>query len=314
MPSLGSSGWTVIDAAQNHSVAAVSVRPGNRSRGLPLVSRYLCKQVAENVGTSANYHAELDSSLPAALTLARADYRLRVMPAPPMPDKEMEEALRWSALTGSDIPMDDADLAWLEIPGQDLLSERPRLLYVVMAQRSLVDARVAAVSKAGITPKVVDIRETGLRNLALKLAQGDEGIALISVDDSGVSMVFTDQGAIFLDRYIEQPLSEWHMADETARRRMLERIAVQVMRSVDYLSRNFAFTAKMRVVVGPTPEPMGLGDYLAEQLPLPVSVLDLGALFDLSRVPGLRDSAANQARCLVALGAALRSSWGRVAA
>jgi len=41
---------------------------------------------------------------------------------------------------------------------------------------------------------------------------------------------------------------------------------------------------------------------------LPVERLDLDRVFDLSRVPELAQSPALQARCLVPLGAALRSA------
>jgi hypothetical protein len=48
--------------------------------------------------------------------------------------------------------------------------------------------------------------------------------------------------------------------------------------------------------------------YLAAQLPVAVERLEMSRLFDMSRVPELAQSPALQARCLVALGAALRSA------
>jgi len=56
----------------------------------------------------------------------------------------------------------------------------------------------------------------------------------------------------------------------------------------------------------PAPEAPGLQEFLAGHLP--VEPLDLDRLFDLSRVPELAQSPALQARCLVSLGATLRSA------
>jgi len=43
-------------------------------------------------------------------------------------------------------------------------------------------------------------------------------------------------------------------------------------------------------------------------LPVAIETLDLGDVFDLGKVPALAQSPAQQARCLVALGASLRSA------
>ena len=62
-----------------------------------------------------------------------------------------------------------------------------------------------------------------------------------------------------------------------------------------------------RIVLAPLPTPLGLLDYLAQNLPVPVELLDLANVFDLSRTPELK-APENQARYFVALGAALRGT------
>jgi hypothetical protein len=57
-----------------------------------------------------------------------------------------------------------------------------------------------------------------------------------------------------------------------------------------------------------SPEAVGLIEFLTAQLPLKVEPLDLNQVFDLTRVPELAQSSALQARCVVPLGAALRSA------
>ena len=80
---------------------------------------------------------------------------------------------------------------------------------------------------------------------------------------------------------------------------------MQLSRSVDFISRNFSFMPIGRIVLAPLPTPLGLLDYLAQNLPVPVELLDLANVFDLSLTPELQ-TPENQARYFVALGAALR--------
>jgi len=154
----------------------------------------------------------------------------------------------------------------------------------------------------------VDIRETALRNIAGALERPGEGLALVSADAEGVGMVFTHQGSLYLDRYIEQPLAEVRAADAATRIRLHERIALQLMRSIDVIGRSYPFMPVTRVVVAPALEALGLLEFLTEHLPLTVEPLDLNQVFDLGKVPALAQSSALQARCLVPLGAALRSA------
>jgi MSHA biogenesis protein MshI len=250
----------------------------------------------------------VDRSLPVLMTLARTHYRLRVMPEPAVPQREMQASLRWSLSSEGDSPLEDVNLAWMRIPTEDQLPSRPRQLYAVMTTKAWLTARLAAWRHAGVRPKVVDIRETALRNIAGALERPGEGLALISADTEGVGMVFTHQGSLYLDRYIEQPLAELRAADPATRVRLHERIALQLMRSIDVIGRSYPFMPVTRVVVAPAPEALGLLEFLTAQLPLTVEPLDLDQVFDFSKVPALAQSSALQARCLVPLGAALRSA------
>jgi len=304
-------GWTVIDCSDGPSPCAVSLKTAVRAGERPQVLA-----VAEQAGPGSDSDAaalrdlmgQMDRSLPVLMTLARTQYRLRVMPEPAVPQREMLASLRWSLSTEGDGPLDDIDLAWMRIPTEDQLPSRPRQLYAVMIAKAWLTARLGAWRQVGVRPKVVDIRETALRNIAGALERPGEGLALISADTEGVGMVFTHQGSLYLDRYIEQPLAELRAADPETRVRLHERIALQLLRSIDVIGRSYPFMPVTRVVVAPAPEALGLLEYLSAHLPLTVEPLDLNQVFDLTHVPALAQSPALQARCLVPLGAALRSS------
>ena len=304
-------GWTVIDCCDGPSLCAVSLKTAVRTNERPQVL-----SAAEQAGQGSDPDAatlrdlmgRVDRSLPVLMTLARTQYRLRVMPEPAVPQREMQASLRWSLSSEGDSPLEDVNLAWMRIPTEDQLPSRPRQLYAVTTTKAWLTARLAAWRHAGVRPKVVDIRETALRNIAGTLERPGEGLALVSADTEGVGMVFTHQGSLYLDRYIEQPLAELRAADPATRVRLHERIAVQLMRSIDVIGRSYPFMPITRVVVAPSPEALGLLEFLTAQLPLTVEPLDLDQVFDLGKVPVLAQSSALQARCLVPLGAALRSA------
>lgn len=310
---LGTKGWTVIDCNDGASLCAVSLKTAVGAGERPQVLA-----VAEQVGQGADRDAaalrdlldRVDRGLPALMTLARTQYRLRVMPEPAVPQGEMLQSLRWALSAEAESPLDEINLAWMRIPTDEQVPPRPRQVYAVTTPKAWLTARLAVWRQAGIKPKVVDIRETALRNLAGALERPAEGLALISADAEGVGMVFTYQGSLYLDRFIEQPLAELSAADPEERARLHERIAVQLMRSIDVIGRSYPFMPITRVVVAPAPQELGLAEFLSAHLPVAVEPLDLGQVFDMGKVPGLAQSGALQARCLVPLGAALRSARG----
>ena len=313
-------GWTVIDSAAAPTLCGISLKWGPRGRGRPQVVA-VAEQLAPDAdaagaGTVTRTEVEalrdllgpLDRSLSPLVTLPRSAYRLRVLPEPAVLPREMSNTLRWSIRSEIDMTDEAFNLAWMAIPTAGPLPERARQVYAITTARPPLLARMALWRQAGLKPKVVDIRETALRNLASLLEQPNQGTALVSVDPEGAGMVFTHQGALFLDRYIEQPLAELGPAGSESRSRWHDRIAQQLQRSVDHIVRAYPFMPITRVVVAPEPQPLGLLAHLQAVLPLPVQGLQLAEHFDLDRVPALAQSPALQARCLVPLGAALRGA------
>jgi MSHA biogenesis protein MshI len=310
-----SKGWTAIDCADGPSLCAVSVKTSGRAGERPQV--LAAAEVQRGVAAAGQASLQelmgaMDRRLPMLMTLPRDQYRLRVVPEPAVPQREMLSSLRWSLSAESDASLDDFNLAWMRIPTEEQQPSKPRHLYVILSPKAGLTASLATWRQAGVRPKVVDIRETALRNIAGALEKPGEGLALLSADAEGVCMVFTHGGSLYLDRYIEQPVAELRGADATTRSRLYERIAVQLLRSIDVIGRSYPFMPVSRVVLAPAPESLGLAEFLGAQLPLPLEPLDLNKIFDLSKVPALAETPSLQSRCMVPLGAALRST--RIAA
>jgi len=304
---ISAKGWTAVDGIDGPAVCAVSVRAAARGQR-PMVQAVV---EAEHAGTSAidalrQAVSGTEKGLPIVVTLPRERYRLRVMPEPMVPVREMTNSLRWALSSESDNPLEDFNLAWMRIPTEASMPARPKQVYTVQTPSPWLAERMVAWREGGLRPKVVDIRETALRNIAGALERPGEGLVLVTPERDGVGMVFTHGGSLFMDRFIEQPEAELRAADAAARLRLHERIAVQLLRSVDVVARSFPFMPISRVIVAPPAEPTGLFEFLSAQLPLAVEPLDLSQVFDLSRAAALAEQPQLQSRCLVALGATLR--------
>jgi MSHA biogenesis protein MshI len=306
---LNRNAWTALDCCNGSEWSAVSVRDGTGARPLVLAAGQVSAASPDaERGALEELLSLVDRRLPAIVTLGRDQYRLRVMAAPAVPVREVQATLRWALSSEADNPLEDFNLAWLPIPTEEHLPARSPQIYTVVTPTQWLTARHAAWRQAGMKPKVVDIRETALRNIAGALERPGEGLALLSQDAGGVGMVFTHRGSMYLDRYIESPLSQYRAADASASARLHERVALQLLRSIDLIARSYPFMPVGRVVVAPSPEETGLLQYLSAQLPLPVEALDLSRVFDFTAVPELAASTTMQANCVVPLGAALRRS------
>lgn len=302
---IGAKGWSALDAGLDGEAVGVSVR--HRAGARPQVVK-CARSAAGALGAEAL--SELAgrvavAGLPWTLPLKRGDYKMLVVAQPPVLPSEMERSLRWTLGSMIDFPVDEASVAWMEIPTAQFQPNRAKHIYAIVSRKSVIDEQAAVFSQVKLNLQAIDVRETAQRNIAALLETKGEGLGLLSVGAGGVTITFTFGGELYLDRFIEQPLREIVSADEAGRQTIFERIALQLSRSIDFISRSFPFMPVQRIVVAPLPVPIGLCDYLAQNLPVPVEEIDLASVFDFSLTPELRE-AENQSRFFVALGAALR--------
>lgn len=302
----GSQGWTGYDAAANGTFVAARVRTGHHSSVKPrVISCAESSRVANGVHAIEELAHKLGGpGYPCTLALSRGDYQMLVVPEPPVLEAEMESSLRWSLGSLVDFPVNEANVAWIRIPTAAYVPSREKQVYAIVAKQSVLDEQTAFFGRK-VPLKAIDVRETALRNIAGLLEKKGEGIGLVSVSETGISTIFTFRGELYLDRFIAQPMDEIMAGDVERQQKFLERVAQQVYQSMELITRTFPFIAVEGIVVAPSPVALPLAECLSGKLPVPVRSLDLGAVFDLTAVPQL-SKPANQARYLVALGAALR--------
>ena len=217
----------------------------------------------------------------------------------------MEQSLRWALTNQVDYPVEEASVAWMKIPTLEQMPNRAEHVYVMVARQDVVTGAEQAFRAAGIDLAAVDVHETAQRNIANLVGKPNEGVGLLRIGRDGVQFTVSYNGELYLDRFVEEALFDDSGADPESELRAMERIALQVQRSLAFIERNMPFITVARVLVAPLPRPMPLEKAISEFLDLPVEALNLADCFDCSQTPTLLHEK-NQALYFTALGAALR--------
>lgn len=233
------------------------------------------------------------------------EYQLLVVEAPNVPAAELKTAVRWRIKDMLDFAVDDATLDVLDIPADKNAPARNRSLYAVAARNEVIKKRMTDFDAAKLPVSVIDIPELAQRNIANLLEDKGRGMALLSFDENGGLLTFTFDGELYSSRYIDVPLVQLNQPDSEQQQRNFDRITLELQRSMDHFERQFSFITISKLVLAPLPPAVNLEAYLASNLYLPVSTLNLDEVFDFSATSGV--GTAQKMRCFLALGAALRT-------
>ncbi len=236
--------------------------------------------------------------------LSANEYQLMMVDAPSVPVDELKTAIRWKIKDALSYHIDDATVDVLQIPINKYGGDRPQSLYAVAAFNETIRKRITLFEKAKLALEVIDIPEMAQRNVAALFETEARGLALLSFNDEGGLFTITCDGELFLARRIEITLGQLQDADESLRQQYLDRVELEVQRSLDYFDRQFHHIPVNRLLLS-APAALGLDKVLADNLGLPVEMLNLAEGMDVAAVPELADSEF-ACHALLALGAALR--------
>lgn len=236
--------------------------------------------------------------------LTPGEYQLLQVEAPNVPEDELKAAVRWCIKDMLIYHVDDAALDVLRIPANQIGGDRKRIIYVVVAPNDLIKRRIELFERALINLRVIDIPEMAQRNIAALFEHEGRALALLAFDESGGLLTFTSGGELYLARRIEISVGQLQDANEALRQQYLDRVVLEIQRSIDHFDRQYSHLPLRRLLVS-APENAGLTQRLATNLDLPVERLDLKEVMDLDAAPDLSGDEA-QVYALHALGAALR--------
>lgn len=236
------------------------------------------------------------------------EYSVLSVDAPDVPPAELRAAVRWQVKDLIDYHIDDAMIDVFDAPASGTNNQQNKL-YVVASKLSTVRDRVDQLQDAEANLTTIDIPEMVLRNITSRLPENEAGVAMVYLTRERGLIVVARQSTLYFARtldmgfeYLNQGLggdSELSLESNAA----FDRLVLEIQRSLDYYDRYFAQPPVAGLVLAPMVEPVpGLDEYINQALGLSVRHLDLAEIVDFDASL----SAAEQAHCLPAIGAALR--------
>lgn len=233
------------------------------------------------------------------------EFQMYVLEAPRVPEAEMKLAIRWRVKDMIGFPLDDATVEILDIPIDKYAPGRTRSMYAVVARNEIIKQRLLLCEEADIPLKAIDIPELAQRNIAALCEQEGRALALLSFDTHGGLLTFTAGGELYLSRRFDLPYSQFHaVSDHESAQMLMNRIMLELQRSLDYFDRQFHFIPFDRLMLAPLPVDIGLRDYLKENLSITVDHCELEEIFEFPA--GFSLTAEEKSKCFHTLGAALR--------
>lgn len=239
-----------------------------------------------------------------ALLLGAGDYQILQMDAPAVEPAEYRAAARWGIKDLIDFPVDEAALDCLRLPGVAAGSAAARL-FTVVTRQALVLQSVAQWRAAGLALAVIDIPEMALRNLAV-LASGASACAFIHVGVETTHLILLWQEELCLSRQLGLGADALRSQDDWSRHAQIERLALEIQRTVDAFGRQFSAADLTRLWVSSVHDAAGLAQALGLQLSIEVQPFVPSDWIDFD--PGVQPfDLASGVDHTLAIGAALRA-------
>lgn len=238
--------------------------------------------------------------------LAHGEYQLLQIEKPNVPANELKQAVSWKLKDMIDYPVEQATIDVIEIPTDPNNTNRQSYVYAVAAKNMLISnyiERLIDFSGSGL--EVIDIPEFAQRNVAKHLEQEGRGLAMLTINSNGGLLTFTAGGELYHARHIDIDTKPMQSEDSEKKSSVLERLSLEIQRSLDGFERQFPYITINRLVLAPFMGREDLYDYLKSYLYIQIDRFDLTDVFDLESNVELGDLAM-QASLLPVLGAALR--------
>ena len=270
--------------------------------GKPRVVRCEYRETGEGAAAVLQRVASEPGAGSCSALLAAGEYQMLLVNAPGVPDAELKAAVRWRIKDGLGYPVEDASVDVLKIPSDR--QDRAQSLYAISAANDTIQKRMALFEQAGLSLGVIEIPETAQRNVAALFERDGSALALLAFDDQGGLLTFSRGGELYLSRRIEINAGQLCDANAARRAQYLDRVELELQRSLDYFDRQFGHLNLSHVVLS-APAKSGLLDFLRANLGIPVEGLNLSAALDIGASSELSDSEFVCA-ALPTLGAALR--------
>ncbi len=199
------------------------------------------------------------------LVLAPGQYDVQQAPAPAVPAEEMHDALRWQLRASLGYPPEEALLDFATLP-QPADAPSTKLL-VVTARRSVVADAVAPLAACGLSAEAVDAPEFAQRNLARAgLPLPADTHAWLAFDQDTFLLTVHCLGEVaFARRMLLPNAALTGESDTDPAAHFVERVVLQVQRSLDLFERQSGLPPVTQIAIGPHPQAPAVAAELGEK-------------------------------------------------
>ena len=297
------SGWLALSVHPDH-VDLVRIKRGSGKPQIELCDTY--RKEGSDGATLMRLRKELNLDRYRCTTLLRTDeYQMHQIEAPNVPAAEMKTAARWRVKDIIDYPLEAATIDVLDIPVDRNAPSRNHSIYAITARNSVIEACIKPFNDADLALDAIDIPDLAQRNIAALFEDKGRGVAMLGFYEKEGLLTFTSGSELYVVRRIEITLEQLMAADAERRTQFFDRIALELQRSLDNFDRQYSYIPISKLLLAPLPRDIGLQQYLASNIYVPVETVDLGTVLEFPAVPALKH-AERQAQCLAVIGAALR--------
>lgn len=244
-------------------------------------------------------------------------YSLLQIELPEVPAAEMNEAVRWLIKDLLDYPLEETIIDHFQVPNQS--RGRARLGYAVAARHSSVRQQADLLRAARLQVAAVDIPEMALHQLSIRLPEREQGVAFVYPGRHHTLITVSRNDTLFLSRALALGTDDFltgaggqggeggPAALDPRLQEMLGTVTLEIQRSLDFYESQYAQAPVAAIVIAPLEFSFpAFLPYFREYLGRRARLFDCGEIFELTPIPPEQ-----QARCLLAIGAALRPEAAR---
>lgn len=207
------------------------------------------------------------------LVLSPRDYNVYLIEAPQVEPDEISSAVRWKIKDLLDVPLEDAIIDVFQLP-EDAFKGRNKMLYAVAASRPQVEQMINMVDRAGLTLQAIDIPEMAMRNISKQFIDDSNGLAFVSLKESGSTLNISRNGELYLARRINTRVAADVMAQNDWEM-VRDRLALEIQRSLDYFESQVGQSPVARIMIAPRErDTEAMMSALADALAVPVGLVD----------------------------------------
>lgn len=207
------------------------------------------------------------------LVLSPRDYNVYLIEAPQVESDEISSAVRWKIKDLLDMPVEDAIIDVFQLP-EDAFQGRNKMLYAVAASRPQVEQMINMVDRAGLTLQSIDIPEMAMRNISKQFIDDSNGLAFVSLKESGSTLNITRNGQLYLARRINTRVAADVMAQNDWEM-VRDRLALEIQRSLDYFESQVGQSPVARIMIAPRErDTEAMMSALSDALAVPVGLVD----------------------------------------